>query len=82
MDWDGMDWGRDFLSFFINLIQKLLKWQYVNLHFWKLVFSVSVHHPHGGDVQLKPFHVPLNYDDDDSIINDNNNDDQRSSMIT
>ena len=73
MDWDG----EEIFSFFIILIQKLLKWQYVNLHFWKLVFSVSVHHPHWGDVQLKSFHVSLNHDNydydsdyDDFVDND------------
>ena len=36
-----------------------------HLHFWKLVFPVSVHHSHWSDVQLKSFHVALNYDDND-----------------
>ena len=37
-----------------------------HLHFWKLIFPVSVHHSHWSDVQLKSFHVALNYDDNDA----------------
>ena len=32
-----------------------------NLHFWKLIFSIPVHHAHGGDVQLQPLHVALQH---------------------
>ena len=58
-------WSSDQFNLTVPVKAAFLEEEKNHLHLWKLIFPVSVHHSHWSDVQLKSFHVALNYDDND-----------------